>query len=309
VLCVLLPLLAPLRVRAAEPEAGECAPPHTLIALLPLADQTDGTWELWSGVNPAVLVSRLLADSLEQGRGRHVVRVSPTVDLNPLAACVRAADDDPALRAGRRADAEIVVTGTVSAVVHEDTRDPGKFMRWGMGAPDARTHVRVRVTLRVLDAHDGTVIIESSAARDRVGRGTATAARPSRMALDPGEDPLVEDALSEVLGDLVATIGERLDARWTARVILEGRGVVELDAGMSRGLFTGERLDVWRPGIQLLDEDLLRIGDDARIGSVVVVALDGRGRARARLIEGDARMGDLVRPCAAANGSSMSFRR
>ena len=122
-------------------------------------------------------------------------------------------------------------------------------------------------------------------------------------------DELLEQVLSEVLGDLSRTIGQRLDARWRARVILEGSGIYVLDAGAARGLFPGERLDVWRSGVEVYDENLLHVGDDARVGALVIVALEGHGRARARLAEGEARMGDTVRPCSEDAGPAMSVRR
>ena len=295
--------------RAADSGAGECAPPRTLVALLPLADRTDRTWELWSGASPAVLVGRALADSLEHMRGRRVVRVPLVAGAGVTSRLLRPVDDDQALRVVRHDEAEVVVTGTVAVFSHDDTRDAGRFSRWGFGAPDAHSLVRVSVTLRVLDAHAGTVIIETTAARDRAGRGTATVLHPGTGGTNPDDDPLMLEVLGEVLGDLVATIGQRLDASWQARVVMESRGGFELDAGSARGLFTGERLDVWRPGIQLFDEDMVHIGNDARIGSVMITELDGRGRARARLLEGDARMGDLVKPCSGPSGSAMSLRR
>ena len=296
------------RAHAAQTIPGECAPPHTLVALLPLADRSDHTWELWSGVNPASLVGRMLADSLEHARGRRVLHVPFVVGAGPGTPLQRAVDDDQALRAARRAEAEVIVTGTVSLFSHDDTRDAGRFSRWGFGAPDAHSRVRVSVALRVLDARDGTVIIESSAMRDRMGRGTANVQQPGGD-LEPGGDPLAIEVLGQVLGDLVSTIVERLDESWQARVVMEGGGGYVLDAGAARGLFTGERLDVWRSGIQVFDEDMLHIGNDTRIGSVVVTELDGRGRAHARLLEGDARMGDLVRPCSGVPGTAMSLRR
>ena len=295
--------------RAGEPGAGECAPPRTLVALLPLADRSDRTWELLSGMSPSALVGRALADSLQHVCGRRVIRVPFAAEAGTPPPVQRAVDDEQALRAVHRGEAEVIVTGTVSVFTHEDSRDAGKFSRWGFGAPDAHSRVRVSVTLRVLDAHDGNVIIETTAARDRAGRGTATVGETGADARDPSGDRLVNEVLGEVLGDLVSTIGQRLDASWQARVVMEGRGTFELDAGSARGLFAGERLDVWRPGIELFDQDLLHVGNDTRIGSVVVTQLDGRGRAHARLLEGDARMGDLVRPCSGASGSAMSMRR
>jgi hypothetical protein len=47
---------------------------------------------------------------------------------------------------------------------------------------------------------------------------------------------------------------------------------------VSRGLFTGQRLEVWRPGVNLLDEELRELGDDVWVGSVVVTSLEGRSR-------------------------------
>lgn len=302
-------LLVPAPSARAAGDGGECAPPRTLVALLPLADRSDHTWELWSGESPARLVCRVLADSLEHSRGRRVLCVPLESGAQAEAMLTRAVDDDEALRAVRHAGAEVVVSGTVSVFTHEDTREPGRFSRWGMGTLDAHSHVRVSVTLRVLNAHDGTVVIECTAARDRVGRGTAWVSEPGAAPTTPTDDALVNDVLGEVLGDLVSTIGQRLDANWQARVVLEGRDFYLLDAGAGRGLFAGERLDVWRSGIQLFDENMLHLGDDTRIGALVITSLDGRGRARARLVEGDARMGDLVRPCTGSNGPAMSVRR
>ena len=45
------------------------------------------------------------------------------------------------------------------------------------------------------------------------------------------------------------------------------------------------------------------------LGALVIVALEGHGRARARLAEGEARMGDTVRPCSEDAGPAMSVRR
>lgn len=304
--CLLL--VAASRARATDAGPGECAPPRTLVALLPLADQTDHSWELMSGESPAHLVCRLLADSLERGRGRRVECLSLGTNAGSAAAPRRAVDDDLALRAARHDQAEVVVTGTVSVFSHDDTRESPRLGRWGVGAPDARSRARVSITLRVLDARNGTVIIETTAARDRADRATASATQPAPDAPDPAADPSMEDVLSDVLGDLLSTIGERLDASWQARVVAEGRDEVVLDAGSARGLFAGERLEVWRPGIQLYDEYMLQLGDETRVGAVVISSVDGRGRAHARLAEGDVHTGYLVRPCSGANGPAMSLR-
>jgi hypothetical protein len=308
-----LPILVGLLLAGSPPARaavvpGECAPPRTLVALLPLADRTDHTWELMTGESPAHLVSRLLADSLERSRGRRVVCVPLEATAGPAPARTRAVDDDEALRALRHEEAEVIVTGSVSMFSHDDTRESPRLGRWGVGAPDARSRVRVSITLRVLDARDGSVIIETTAARDRAGRGTASITRSGDDEPDPAADPVMGEALSDVLGDLLSTIGQRLDACWQARVVTEGRDECVLDAGSARGLFVGERLDVWRPGLQLYDEELVHIGDETRVGTVVVSSLDGRGRAHARLAEGEAHTGDRVRPCSGADGPAMSLR-
>jgi len=81
-----------------------------------------------------------------------------------------------------------------------------------------------------------------------------------------------------------------------------------LDAGEARGLFAGQRLDVWRPGIDLMDDDLMKLGDDVWVGSVVVTSLSGKGRARARLTEGEVQPGDVVRPCSLSGGPTLSLK-
>ena len=301
--------LGPAPAYARVPDPGMCAPPRTLVALLPLADRTDRTWQAWTGENPALRVVQCFADSLENGLGRAVCRVSTATGMAPQAFLSRPIDDAAALRAALTAKAEIAVTGTVSVFTHDDHREAGRFGRWGVGALDARSRVQVSVTLRVLDVADGSVIIETTASREKTTRGTASASRAQPIANGTVSDELLEQVLSEVLGDLSRTIGQRLDARWRARVILEGSGIYVLDAGAARGLFPGERLDVWRSGVEVYDENLLHVGDDARVGALVIVALEGHGRARARLAEGEARMGDTVRPCSEDAGPAMSVRR
>src|SRR5437763_807425 len=132
---VLSALLLVPPIAAATDDPGECAPPRTRVAILPLADRTDRTWELLSGQTPAVLVLEQLADSLEHGRGRRVLIVPAPAELYGATTLRRPLDDDQALRALRHADAEIAITGTVSTFIHEDVREGGKLGRWGVGAP------------------------------------------------------------------------------------------------------------------------------------------------------------------------------
>jgi len=92
-------------------------------------------------------------------------------------------------------------------------------------------------------------------------------------------------------------------------VLTARRGTVMLDAGVTRGLFTGQRLEVWRPGVDLLDEELRELGDDVWVGSVVVTSLEGRSRARARLCDGEVHAGDVVRPCSQTSAPVLSLDR
>jgi hypothetical protein len=292
--------------KAAIGDPGVCAPPRTVVAVVPFADQSGGAWQLMTGVSPASLVASRLADSLERAHGRAVV-IATMPTLRVPTGSERMSDDIALLAAARRSQAEVVLTGVVTAFAHEDRREPGRFGRWGMGAPDARSRAEVAVAIRVLDARDGSVIMESRAARERAGRTTSSANAPTEGTWS--DDELLADALDQVMGDLMRTLASRLDARWQARVLSESRGTFVIDAGSGRGLFTGERLDVWRSGIELLDEDLMRLGDDVRTGAVVVEAIEGKGRARVRLTEGEVRAGDLVRPCSAPGEPAMSLRR
>ena len=294
------------RARALEPGMGDCLPPRIVVALMPLADRTDGVWANWTGVSPAVLVTRLLADSLARGQRREILRLGNQPSRDPGKGCARGLDDDLALRAARHTSAEVVVSGSVEVFARDDQMEPGKFARWGMGAPDARSRVRVSVSLRALDVRDGTVLIETTASRERIGKSVAMIDRTERAA--SLLDPLFAQALGEVIGDLARTLGQRVVGRWKARVLSERRGVAVLDAGEARGLFAGQRLDVWRPGIDLMDDDLMKLGDDVWVGSVVVTSLSGKGRARARLTEGEVQAGDVVRPCSLSGGPTLSLK-
>ena len=295
--------------RAIDRGVGQCLPPHTVVALTPLADRTDGTWANWSGESPALLVTRAFADSLARGHRRDILRLGVTLPHPPANGPGRALDDDLALRAARRTGAEVVVTGSVDVFVHDDQLEPGKFSRWGMGAPDARSRVRVSVSLRALDVRDGTVLIETSATRERAGKTVAMIDRGERNGSTGALDPVLAQALGEVLGDLTRTLNQRVEGQWKAQVLTARRGTVMLDAGVSRGLFTGQRLEVWRPGVDLLDEELRELGDDVWVGSVVVTSLEGRSRARARLCDGEVHAGDVVRPCSQTSAPVLSLDR
>ena len=305
-----LALFAPpaLPSRAIERGMGQCLPPHTVVALTPLADRTDGTWSTWSGDSPALLVTRSLADSLARGHRRDVLRLGVTLPHPPARGPGRALDDELALRAARRTPAEVVVTGSVDVFAHDDQLEPGKFARWGMGAPDARSRVRVSVSLRALDVRDGTVLIETTATRDRTGKSVAMIDRTERMGSTGALDPLLAQAMGEVLSDLTRTLVQRVEGHWKAQVLAERRGRITLDAGVARGLFAGQRLEVWRPAVELLDEDLQELGDDVWVGSVVVTSVEGT-RAHARLCDGEVHVGDVVRPCSQSSPPVLSLER
>ena len=301
--------VAGARARAVEPGPGECQPPRSVVAILPLADRTDGAWSAWTGESPSLLVARLLSDSLEQGQHREVLRLPLPPRAGTMLPLARPIDDDAALRAVRRSPAEAVVTGSLDFFSHDEQHEPGRLARWGMNGPDAHSRVHVSVTLRALDPRDGTVLIETTASRDRSARAVTNVARPERDEAAAAMDPQLVQALGEVVGDLTRTLVLRLEGRWKARVLSEHEGMCVLDAGIGRGLFDGERLDVWRPGIEIMDEDLARLGDDVWVGSVVITTLQGRSRARARLVDGEMRPGDIVRPCSQATAPAISLRR
>ena len=305
-----LALFATPAAAARAPDAipGQCLPPHTVVALTPLTDRTDGVWTTWSGESPALLVSRLLADSLARGHRHDVLRLGVTLPHPPAAGPSRVLDDELALHAARRTTAEVVVTGSVDVFTHDDQLEPGKFARWGMGAPDARSHVRVSVSLRALDVRDGTVLIETTASRERTGKTVAMIDRQDRSGSSGSIDPLLAQALGEVLSDLTRTLVQRVEGHWKAQVLAERRGRITLDAGVARGLFAGQRLEVWRPAIELLDEDLKELGEDVWVGSVVVTSLEGT-RSRARLCDGEVHVGDVLRPCSQAAPPVLSLDR
>ena len=298
----------PAPSRAATAIRG-CDPPRTRVVLVGLRDATDHAWQVWTGTAPAQIVTRLLADSLRASRGREVLLIA-----DPRHAAHRAMDDGPALDAARELDAEIVVTGTLEEFTQEDRRDAGKLMRWGVGAPDARSRARIRVTLRVLDATDGSVIIETGAARDKASRAASTVDRSAPTARISGPGPaiapeaLLGQALGEVLSDLTHTIGLRLETRWRAEVETVRGDECTLDTGTTRGHFAGQRLEVWRPGIETYDENLLRLGEEARVGALVVTAVESPGRVRARIVEGEAHPGDTVRACS-HGAATVALRR
>lgn len=284
--------------RAATDHA--CDPPRTRVALVKLSDATDHSWAAWSGADPATIVLNLLADSLEKSRGRQV-----SILAIPRGPTTRPVEDAAAIAAARMAQAEVVVTGVVAEFKIEEHREAGKFSRWGVSALDARARAQVRVLLRVLDVRDGSVILETTIDRERTGRGTTSA---GRAGAEPGSG-LLAGTLDEVLRELVQAVDQRLDMRWQASVLGTDTGHCVLDSGAGRGLFVGQRLDVWRSGIETYDDDFVRTAEDVRVAAIEIVALQGRGRARARVLEGEVSFGDRARPCTSAPAVATSARR
>lgn len=279
-----------------------CEPAPTRVVLFTLADATDHAWEVWTGAQPGPLVTRMLADSLRGTPAREVHVLDGTGRATP-----RALDDAPALERARADDADIVVTGRLEELLIEDRREGGKLWRWGVGAPDSRSRARVRLVLRVLDARDGSVIIETAATRERSGRATAVVDRSAAPAL-VAPDAFLGQALGEVLADLTRTIGLRLEARGQGRVATVQGEWCALDLGTARGHFEGQRLEVWRSGIETYDEELMRVGEEVRVGMLVVTGIDMSGRVSARRVEGDAQPGDRIRACAGAT-PALSLKR
>jgi hypothetical protein len=286
----------------AREAARPCDPPRTHVALVPLTDATDRTWAAWSGAEPAAIVLHMLSDSLEKSRGRKVTRLTPAP--GPAA---RPVDDSAAIAAAKAAHAEVVVTGSVTAFELVERREGGKFSRWGTSALEARARALVRVTLRVLDANSGDVILETTIERERNGRGTSSAERPRDAQAPPSG--LLARALEDVMHELVRALDQRLDRRWQALVLGTGSGRCVLDAGSGRGLFVGQRLDVWRSGVDTYDEDLVRLSEEVRVGSIEIVSLEGRGRAHARVLEGEVSFGDQARPCTVHPSVASTLKR
>jgi hypothetical protein len=279
-----------------------CEPPRTRVALLPLTDATDHSWAAWSGGDPAAIVLHLLADSLRKSRGREVTMLAPVPgDAG------RPVEDAAAIAAANAAGSDVVVTGSVAEFTVEERRVAGKLSRWGAGALDARARARVRVSLRVLDTTGGGLILETTIDRERTGRGTTSAARPGDG--PPPPSGLLAGTLDEVLRELTQALDRRLDMRWQATVLGAGPGDCVLDAGAGRGLFVGQRLEVWRSGVETYDEDFVRLAAEVRVGAIEIIALEGRGRAHARVVEGEASSGDHVRPCAAQAPVATTLRR
>ena len=105
------------------------------------------------------------------------------------------------------------------------------------------------------------------------------------------------------------SVDQRLDMRWQASVLGTEPGHCVLDSGALQGLFVGQRLDVWRSGVETYDEDFVRVAEDVRVAAIEIVALQRRGRARARVLEGEVSFGDRARPCTTAPSVATTVKR
>lgn len=300
---------------ARPPSAPAPAVHRPVVALLPLADRTDGHWRLWTGCSAGEAVAALLADSLVRARGWALADTARMAALAESRRWSRDALDDPqAAELARAAGAAWVVLGSVTALGVQQPQPDASRRRWGL-PPKRRTDTaRVTLELRVLDAATGSVRRAEHITRERLLSGSTSAregerrSAPSAIAGTP-----LGEALAEAVAAAVQVLEQEVRAQWSARVIRRMRyGLVELDIGRSSGVARGDRLTVWRPGSMEIDPATGGIsgGLDEIAAELVVTGftLDGR-KAVAKVLRGEVTAGDTVRPATAWAAPAPATRR
>jgi curli biogenesis system outer membrane secretion channel CsgG len=151
------------------------------------------------------------------------------------------------------------------------------------------------VDVRVVDVETGQIIWADS------GKGESTSSRGQVLGMGTrgGYNEMIEgEALRAAISKLTENIGWQINkTQWYAKVVEVDGGSVFLAAGQESGLEEGQRLDVFRRGKEIRDENNLVIGHlEDRLGLAVLDRHAGEKMSVARMKDGPLpQKGDIVR--------------
>ncbi len=179
-----------------------------------------------------------------------------------------AINPDTAARMGEILGLNAIVTGAVTA--YSEAEEGRDFI-----IGKSKTQIaRVTVDYRIVDTTTGVQLMADSGAGIYEKRATTVFGAGAKASYDPD---LRDGALRDALNKAMVNMMEKLETRkWSGRIAQVDGENLYINAGQRSGLNVGDRLDVYRPGKEIIDPlTKMKLGTTENlIGQVQVVRND-----------------------------------
>jgi curli biogenesis system outer membrane secretion channel CsgG len=138
-----------------------------------------------------------------------------------------------------------IVTGAVTA--YSETEEGTDFIV----GKSKKQIARVTVDYRIVDTTTGVQLMADSGAGIYEKKVTTVLGAGGRAGYDPDlRDGALRDALNKAMVNMMKSLGRR---KWNARVAQVDGSSLYINAGQKSGLNVGDKLDVFRPGKEIID--------------------------------------------------------
>lgn len=175
-----------------------------------------------------------------------------------------AVNPDTAARMGQVMGLNAIVTGAVTA--YSEAEEGTTFIVGGTRKQIAR----VTVDYRIVDTTTGAQLMADSGAGIYEKKTTRVLGMGSKAGYDPDlRDGALRDALNKAMVNMMKQLGRR---KWNGRIAQVDEGSLYINAGRKSGLQVGTRLDVFRPGKDVIDPvTKMKLGStEKKIGQAMV---------------------------------------
>jgi hypothetical protein len=206
-----------------------------------------------------------------QKTGRFIV--VPQQDIDSVLAQQRMGasgviNPDTAAKMGKVMGLNAIVTGAVTA--YSEAEEGTEFIV----GKSKKQIARVTVDYRIVDATTGVQIMADSGAGIYEKSVTRVLGAGSKASYDSDlRDGALRDALTKAMVNMMQQLGSR---KWNGRIAQVSGSSLYINAGQRSGLNVGEKLDVFRAGMEIIDPETkqsLGTTEDL-IGSAVVIKND-----------------------------------
>ncbi len=175
-----------------------------------------------------------------------------------------AVNPDTAAEMGKVLGLNAIVTGAVTA--YSEAEEGTDFI-----IGKSKTQIaRVTVDYRIVDTTTGVQLMADSGAGIYQKKATTVLGAGSKVSYDSDlRDGALRDALTKAMVNMVQKLGTR---KWNGRVAQVDGSNLYINAGQKSGLNTGDKLDVFRPGKEIIDPvTKMKLGTtENKIGQAIV---------------------------------------
>jgi curli biogenesis system outer membrane secretion channel CsgG len=175
-----------------------------------------------------------------------------------------AVNPDTAAQMGQVMGLNAIVTGAVTA--YSEAEEGSTYIVGGSHTQIAR----VTVDYRIVDTTTGAQLMADSGAGIYEKKTTKVLGMGSKAGYDSDlRDGALRDALNKAMVNMMKQLGKR---KWNGRIAQVDEGSLYINAGQKSGLQVGTRLDVFRPGKDIIDPvTKMRLGStEKKIGQAMV---------------------------------------